>query len=91
MGDAVRSKCTCMRCRMRGLMWPTMLITLGVLFLVAEYSSRYSFRDLVADPADRDRNCETGGIHGLDGRAHQRGKSAAMNSKPAPKDANTTR
>lgn len=46
MGDAVRSKCPCMRCRMAGLMWPAILITLGVLFLVAEYSSRYSFMDL---------------------------------------------
>lgn len=44
MGDGIR--CTCMRCRMRGLMGPTLLITLGVLFLVAQYSSRYSFGDL---------------------------------------------
>lgn len=46
MSDAVRTKCTCMRCRMCGLMWPAILITLGILFLVAEYSSRYSFMDL---------------------------------------------
>jgi hypothetical protein len=44
MSDTVR--CACMRCRMRGLMWPAILITLGVLFLVAEYSNRYSFMDL---------------------------------------------
>jgi membrane-bound ClpP family serine protease len=41
-----RVRCACMRCRMRGLMWPAILITLGVLFLVAEYSNRYSFMDL---------------------------------------------
>jgi len=44
MSDTVR--CACMRCRMRGLMWPAILITLGVLFLVAEYSSRFSFMDI---------------------------------------------
>jgi len=44
MSDGVR--CACMRCRMRGLMWPAILITLGVLFLVAEYSSRFSFMDI---------------------------------------------
>jgi len=44
MGDRVR--CTCARCRLRGLMGPAILITLGVLFLVAEFSNRYSFGDL---------------------------------------------
>ena len=44
MGDRVR--CTCARCRLRGLMGPAILITVGVLFLIAEYSSRYSFMDL---------------------------------------------
>ena len=44
MSDKVR--CACMRCRMAGLMWPAVLITLGVLFLVAEYSSHYSFMDI---------------------------------------------
>jgi len=44
MGDRVR--CACMRCRMSGLMWPAILITLGVLSLVAEYSSRLSFMDI---------------------------------------------
>ena len=44
MSDRIR--CACTRCRLAGLMWPAILITLGVLFLVAEYSSRYSFMDL---------------------------------------------
>jgi Domain of unknown function (DUF5668) len=44
MSDRVR--CTCARCRLRGLMGPAILITVGVLFLIAEYSSRYSFMDL---------------------------------------------
>jgi len=41
-----RVRCACMRCRMAGLMWPAILITLGILFLIAEYSNRYSFADL---------------------------------------------
>jgi len=31
---------------MRGLMGPAILITIGVLFLVGQYSNRYSFMDL---------------------------------------------
>ena len=38
-------RCSCRRCRCRGLMGPAVLITLGVLFLVGQYS-RYSFGDL---------------------------------------------
>lgn len=37
--------CSCTRCRMRGLILPVMLITVGVLFLIGEYS-RFSFLDL---------------------------------------------
>ncbi len=44
MADSVR--CTCPRCRTRGLMGPVILITIGVLFLIAEYSGRYSFGEL---------------------------------------------
>jgi hypothetical protein len=44
MSDRVR--CTCARCRLHGLMGPAILITVGVLFLIAEYSSRFSFMDL---------------------------------------------
>jgi cell wall-active antibiotic response 4TMS protein YvqF len=44
MSDRVR--CTCPRCRLRGLMWPAILITAGVLFLIAEFSNRFGFGDL---------------------------------------------
>ncbi len=43
---ADHTKCSCARCRMRGLMGPVILITLGVLFLIGEYSGRYSFNEL---------------------------------------------
>ena len=43
---ADHTKCGCARCRMRGLMGPVILITLGVLFLIGEYSGRYSFNEL---------------------------------------------
>lgn len=43
---ANQTKCACGRCRMRGLMGPVILITLGVLFLIGEYSGRYSFNEL---------------------------------------------
>jgi Domain of unknown function (DUF5668) len=42
---ATRSACRCAHCRVRGLMGPIILITVGVLFLVGQYS-RYSFFDL---------------------------------------------
>ena len=35
----------CAFCRVRGLMGPALLITVGVIFLLGEYS-RYDFRDL---------------------------------------------
>ncbi len=44
MSDRVR--CRCARCRARGLMGPAVLITVGVLFLIGEYSGRYSFQEL---------------------------------------------
>ncbi|MGD0403754.1 MAG: DUF5668 domain-containing protein [Candidatus Acidiferrales bacterium] len=37
--------CSCAHCRIRGLMGPLILITVGVLFLIGQYS-RYSFGDL---------------------------------------------
>jgi cell wall-active antibiotic response 4TMS protein YvqF len=40
------SKCGCSRCRCCGLMWPVVLITLGALFLIGEYSGRYSLSEL---------------------------------------------
>jgi hypothetical protein len=44
MADQVR--CTCTRCRTRGVMGPVILITLGVLFLIGQYSGHYSFGQL---------------------------------------------
>jgi hypothetical protein len=43
---AAQTRCRCARCRMAGLMWPAVLITVGVLFLVQEYSGRYNFGEL---------------------------------------------
>jgi hypothetical protein len=43
--DTSKPHCSCMRCRVRGLIGPVMVITLGILFLIAEYS-RYSFGHL---------------------------------------------
>ncbi len=40
------SRCGCSRCRCRGLMGPVVLITLGALFLIGQYSGRYSFSEL---------------------------------------------
>jgi hypothetical protein len=45
MPDPNSATCKCAHCRIRGLMGPLMIITVGVLFLVGEYS-RYSFTDL---------------------------------------------
>lgn len=45
MAEVVAAKCGCAYCRIRGLVGPLMIISVGVLFLIAEYS-RYSFFDL---------------------------------------------
>ncbi len=45
MPDVSKPRCTCARCRVRGLMGPVMIITIGALFLIAEYT-RFSFGDL---------------------------------------------
>ncbi len=37
--------CGCQQCRIRGLMGPLLLITIGALFLIGRYS-RYSFGEL---------------------------------------------
>jgi Domain of unknown function (DUF5668) len=42
MADTTNPKCTCAHCRARGLMGPIMLITIGALFLLGEYT-RYGF------------------------------------------------
>lgn len=45
MNDGQKSVCRCGQCRVRGLMGPVVLITIGVLFLTGQYS-RYGFFDL---------------------------------------------
>lgn len=45
MADPNNTNCRCAHCRIHGLMGPLMIITVGVLFLIAQYS-RYSFGDL---------------------------------------------
>lgn len=45
MADEHRMRCGCANCRVRGLMGPLMLITIGAIFLAAQYT-RYSIADL---------------------------------------------
>jgi len=39
MPDDTSLKCTCARCRMRGLMGPLMLIATGTIFLLGRFTS----------------------------------------------------
>lgn len=45
MPDETRPRCTCAYCRLNGMRGPVLLITIGVLFLIGEYT-RYGFGDL---------------------------------------------
>lgn len=45
MADSNRVHCTCAHCRVHSLMGPLMIVTLGVLFMIAQFS-RFSFGDL---------------------------------------------
>jgi hypothetical protein len=45
MPDEIKTRCTCANCRIRGLMGPVMLITIGALFLIRQYS-RFGIGDL---------------------------------------------
>lgn len=38
---ANQTRCSCARCTCRGLMWPAILITLGVLFLLDQSRGEY--------------------------------------------------
>jgi hypothetical protein len=40
-----RTRCTCAQCRLNAVRGPVMLITVGVIFLIGQYS-RYGFGDL---------------------------------------------
>ena len=39
MADDTNLKCTCARCRTRGLMGPLMLIAIGAIFLLGRFTS----------------------------------------------------
>jgi len=45
MSDPDRIHCNCAYCRLRSLMGPLIIITVGVLFMIAQFS-RFSFGDL---------------------------------------------
>ena len=45
MSDPNRTGCHCLHCKIRGLMGPLMIISVGVLFLIGEYT-RFSFLEL---------------------------------------------
>jgi len=45
MADVTTTRCGCAHCRVHGLMGPIMVITVGVIFLLHEFT-RYSFGDL---------------------------------------------
>ncbi|HXE76094.1 MAG TPA: DUF5668 domain-containing protein [Candidatus Xenobia bacterium] len=40
-----RGYCCCMRCRLRGITWPVMMITVGALFLADQFTSRFDWGD----------------------------------------------
>jgi hypothetical protein len=45
MSDPTQPVCHCPYCKIRGLMGPLMIITVGILFLIGEYT-RFSFLEL---------------------------------------------
>jgi hypothetical protein len=45
MADERKPNCPCARCRIRGIMGPVMLITVGAIFLLGEYT-HYSIDQL---------------------------------------------
>lgn len=45
MANGAKTVCRCPHCRIRGLVWPIVLITVGALFLAGQYSP-YGFFDL---------------------------------------------
>jgi hypothetical protein len=45
LAEEIKTRCGCANCRVRSLMVPILLITIGVIFLVGQYT-RYSFLDL---------------------------------------------
>ena len=45
MAEQIKARCDCAHCRVRCLMGPLMLITVGAIFLIGQYT-RYNFGDL---------------------------------------------
>lgn len=45
MPDEIKARCACSACRTHGLVWPVILIAVGVIFLAGQYT-RYGFLDL---------------------------------------------
>lgn len=45
MPEGARGRCSCAYCRLSAIRGPVILITVGVLFLIGEYT-RYGFGDL---------------------------------------------
>jgi hypothetical protein len=45
-GVQPKTNCGCAYCRVHALFGPVMIITVGALFLIANYSNRYGFGDL---------------------------------------------
>ncbi|HXQ24867.1 MAG TPA: DUF5668 domain-containing protein [Candidatus Acidoferrales bacterium] len=45
MAGETKTHCTCMHCRVHGMMGPLMLIAVGVIFLIGAFT-RYGFGDL---------------------------------------------
>jgi hypothetical protein len=39
-------RCRCQSCTVSGLMWPAVLITIGVIFLLHQMGARYGFGEL---------------------------------------------
>ncbi|HTZ99349.1 MAG TPA: DUF5668 domain-containing protein [Candidatus Aquilonibacter sp.] len=38
MTDGSRPRCACARCRMRGMLGPVIIITIGAIFLLSEFT-----------------------------------------------------
>jgi Domain of unknown function (DUF5668) len=45
MADEIKYRCSCARCRVRALMGPIMLITVGAIFLLGQFTN-YGFERL---------------------------------------------
>ena len=64
MPDPNHTVCQCAHCRIRGLMGPLMIITVGVLFLIARVHP-LQLRGSLAGALDRGRHCAHGAVSGF--------------------------